>query len=76
MTCATDKLTSSAPRCRWQWSITSTVYGYRLEAFHAHVGGLMVDCPSEVYGPLTLSDLEELIVTLTEELRAGTGRVS
>lgn len=68
MKCSTDRLTNLTPQCRWQWSISSTVYGYRLETWHAHVGGLLADCPSVVYGPLTYQEMSDVLCVLIDEI--------
>lgn len=45
--------------------------GWHLELHHAHVGGLLVDCPSELYGPMTFDELEDVVASVTALMRSA-----
>lgn len=47
--------------------------GWFVELHHAHVGGLLVDCPSERYGPMTFAELDEVIASLVALMPTAPG---
>lgn len=73
MTCYSERLTSQLPRCRWSLMIVSGHEGWYVEIHHAHVGGLLVDCPSERYGPMTFAELDEVIASLVALMPTAPG---
>lgn len=48
--------------------VTSDSRGYSLTVWHAHVGGLLSDCPEDRYTDLSYHEMTDLLEVLTDEL--------
>lgn len=70
MSCDPYRLTSQAPQFLWSMTVRSEDYGYRLAWRHAHLGGLLCDCPEEVYDHLTFEEMADVISCLAEGIWA------
>lgn len=68
-TCS-ELLTSQGPRVRFEIAVTSSYDGWELRFRHAHVGGLIVDCPAEVYSHLATDELADVLSVLVDSITA------
>lgn len=73
MECDRSRMTSQCPCWQWQLYILSRPEGFEVRYRHCHAGGLLGDCPEEVYDNLTHGEMVDVVCVLVDAcpLRKG-----